>query len=44
MFCSHPHCKNKAYYNYEKNDNGNGYCKEHKKHGMIQIENSCIIL
>ena len=42
MICCHPKCKNKAYYNYEKN--GCGYCKEHKKHGMIQIENDCVIL
>jgi len=42
MLCNHPKCKNKAYYNYEKN--GYGYCTKHKKNGMIQIENYCIIV
>lgn len=44
MLCNYPNCKKKAYYNYEKNHYGSRYCGDHKKHGMIQIENSCIIL
>jgi hypothetical protein len=42
MNCCQPKCKNKAYYNYEKN--GSAYCEKHKKHGMLQIENECVIL
>ena len=42
MLCNQPKCKNKAYYNYEKN--GSAYCEEHKKLGMIQVKDACIIL
>ena len=39
--CNHPKCNNKGQYNYEKN--GYSYCYQHKKTGMIMVNQSCII-
>lgn len=47
MYCKHPHCKNKAFYNYEKPRYDGiliGYCDKHKRPGMIRIKDECIIL